>query len=68
MHGQVSCLAEGSRAALIVALERFLLRVDVGVLFQVLSQRERLEAEDAHVLLDCGVRSDVSPQREPSCI
>lgn len=52
VHGEFACLAEGPRAPFIIALERLLLRVDISVLFQVLSQREGLEAEDADVLLD----------------
>lgn len=35
------------------------------MLLQVLGQSERLEAEDADVLLDRGMGSDVSPEREP---
>lgn len=64
VHRQFSGLAEGTGAALVVALEWFLLCVDVRVLLQVLSEGERLEAQDADVLLYRGVGGDVSPKRE----
>ncbi len=59
VHAELAGLAEGAVAPLEVALEGFLLGVDVGVLLQVLGQRERLEAEDADVLLDGLVGGDV---------
>ena len=52
VHGKFSCLAEGSRAPIEVTLKRFLLCVDVSVLFQILSKRERLEAQHTYVLFD----------------
>lgn len=51
MHGKLAGLAEGARAAREVALEWLLLRVDVGVLLEVLGKGKCLEAQDAHVLL-----------------
>jgi len=68
VHGQLAGLAEGARAPFIITLERLLLRVDVGVLLQVLGQCEGLETEDADVLLDRGVRRDVPPEREPGSV
>ena len=68
MHGQLASLAEGARAPSEVALERLLLRVDVGVLLKVLGQSERLEAQNAHVLLDRRVRCDVATERESGCV
>lgn len=65
MHGQFTSLAEGTRAPLIVTLERLLLCMDVRVLLQVLGQSKGLETEDADVLFDSRVRSDVSPEGEP---
>ena len=44
VHGQLSGLAERAIAAWIVALERFLLSVDIHVLLQVLGERESFEA------------------------
>ncbi len=52
VHGELAGLAEGARAPCEVTLERLLLRVYVGVLLQVLGQRECLETQDANVLLD----------------
>lgn len=52
VHRQFTGLSEGTIAPLKVTLERLLLRVDVGVLFQVLRQCERLEAEHADMLFD----------------
>ncbi len=52
VHGELASLAEGAVAPLEVALERFLLRMDVGVLLQILGQCERLEAQHADVLFD----------------
>ena len=68
VHRQFTSLAEGPVAPLMVALERFLLRVDVHVLLQVLSQGKGLEAQDADVLLDRGVGCDVSPEGEACCV
>jgi hypothetical protein len=51
VHGKLAGLAEGARAAREVALEWLLLRVDVGVLLEVLGKGKCLEAQDAHVLL-----------------
>ena len=65
MHGQFAGLAEGPVAPLVIALERFLLRVDVRVLLQVLGQSKGLEAQHANVLLDRRVGCDVSPEGEP---
>ena len=62
VHGELSCLAEGAVTPLEVAFEGFFLRVDVGVLLQVLSQGKSLEAQHADVLLDGLVRSYVTPQ------
>ena len=62
VHGQFACLAEGPRAPFIIALKRLLLRVDIGVLFQVLGQREGLEAEDADVLLNRAMRRNMPPE------
>lgn len=64
VHGQLAGLAEGSCAPFIITLKRLLLCVDVGVLLQVLGQCEGLEAQDADMLLDRGVRRDMSPERE----
>lgn len=64
MHWEFTGLAEGSRAPFIVALERFLLRVDVRVFLQVLGQSKGLETEDTDVLFDRRMWSDVSPERE----
>ncbi len=52
VHGELAGLTEGARAPCEVALERLLLRVYVGVLLQILGQCERLEAQNANVLLD----------------
>ena len=56
MQGQLACLAEGLRAALVWALEGLLPGVDVGVFFQVLAKSEFLETNHAHILLSRGVR------------
>ena len=65
VHRKFASLAEGPRAALVVALEWFLLRMDVCVLLQVLSQSKGLEAQDADMLLDRRVGRNVSPEGEP---
>ena len=49
---QLSCLSEGSSAAIMVTFEWLLLGVDVCVLLQVLCQCEGLEAKTANMLLD----------------
>ena len=64
MHRQLARLAEAAVAAGVVALERLLASVDVGVLFEVLREREALEAEHADVLLDTLVARHVAPQGE----
>ena len=64
VHGQLASLTEGAIAPFKVALERFLLRVDVGVLLQILRQGESLEAQDADMLLDGLMRGDVASQRK----
>ena len=61
VHRELSSLAEGTCAPLVVTFERLLLRVDVGVLLQVLRESEGLEAENTDVLLDRRVGGDVSP-------
>ena len=62
MHGEFAGLAECAVAALLVALEWFLLRVDVHVFLQVLRERESFEAQDADMFFDGTVRGDVSAQ------
>jgi len=62
VHGEFSCLAEGAVAAILVALEWFLLCVDVHVFLQILREREGLEAQDTDVFLDSAVRGDVSAE------
>ena len=68
MHGKLASLAEGAIATREVTLERLLLSMNVGVLLQVLGQRERLETQDADVLLDRRVRCDVATERESGCV
>lgn len=55
VHRQFPCLSERPVTAVEITLERLLLSVDVCVLFQVLRQRERLEAKHTDMLLDGGV-------------
>jgi len=62
MHTELARLAESANAPIEIALERLLLRVDVGVLLQVLCKRERLEAQDADMLLDRTMRCNVSAE------
>ena len=64
VHGQLAGLTEGAIAPFEVALERFLLRVDVGVLLQILRQGKSLEAQDADMLLDGLMRGNVASQRK----
>ena len=66
VHGKLPGLPKSSIAALEVAFKRFLLCMDVHVLFEVLGQGKSLEAEGANVLLDRRVRCDVSPEGEAS--
>ncbi len=66
VHGQLASLSEGLRAAFIGAPEGLLPRVDIGVLLQILAQRELLKADNAHKLLRWLVGGQVSPERETS--
>lgn len=53
---ELASLSEGLGATLVGALERFLACVNVGVLLQVLAERELLVAYHADILLGRGVR------------
>ena len=64
VHGKLAGLSEGSRAAWVVTFEWFLLCVNIHVLFEILCQRKRLEAQYADMLLGGGVGCDVSPEGE----
>ena len=64
VHGEFASLSEGAIATFKVTLERFLLSVNVGVLFEVLCQCEGLKAYDTNVLLPGRVRGDVSSKGE----
>ena len=60
VHRKFSGLSEGTCTPLKITLERFLLSVNVGVLFEILCQGEGLEAQDTYVLLYGRVGGDVS--------
>ena len=64
VHGKLAGLSEGSSAAWVVTFEWFLLCVNIHVLFEILCQRKRLEAQYADMLLSGGVGCDVSPEGE----
>ena len=64
VHGKLAGLSEGSRAAWVVTFEWFLLCVNIHVLFEILCQRKRLEAQYADMLLSGRVGCDVSPEGE----
>ena len=51
VHGEFTSLTEGSLATRMVAFERLLLSVNIGVFLQVLCESEGLEAEHTDVLL-----------------
>lgn len=64
VHRKLASLAERPVTARKVALERLLTSMNVGVLLQVLRQRETLKTEYTYVLFYALVRSHVAPQRE----
>ena len=64
VEGEFAGLTECPRAAFLRALERLLPGVDVGVLLQVLAQRELLVADHADELLCRGMCVDVSAEGE----
>lgn len=60
-------MSECLGASLVGALEGLLTGVDVGVLLQVLRQRELFKTYHAHKLLSWLVSGDVSSERESGC-
>lgn len=67
VHGQFACLSECLGASVVGALEGLLPRVDVGVLLQVLPQRELLKADHTNELFRRLMGNKMSSEWESGC-